>query len=107
MLKTISNSHVLQVIAETRNTVNETKNATRHAEINAVDVVESLGRRQCSGSVGEVSFWDSGSVVFFTDPDPPASNKQNIMKNLYFCSFVTLNDLLALKADVYIMYLQK
>ena len=32
-----------QVIAETRNTVNETKNATRHAEINAVDVVEALG----------------------------------------------------------------
>jgi tRNA(Arg) A34 adenosine deaminase TadA len=32
-----------EVIAETRNTVNETKNATRHAEINAVDVVEALG----------------------------------------------------------------
>ena len=34
----------MQVIAETRNTVNETKNATRHAEINAVDVVEALGQ---------------------------------------------------------------
>ena len=36
----------MQVIAETRNTVNETKNATRHAEINAVDVVEALGQTE-------------------------------------------------------------
>ena len=32
-----------QVISETRNTVNQTKNATRHAEINAIDDVEKLG----------------------------------------------------------------
>lgn len=34
------------VLAETRNTVNQTKNATRHAEINAVDVVEEVARRE-------------------------------------------------------------
>ena len=33
-----------QVISETRNTVNQTKNATRHAEINAVDDVEKIGK---------------------------------------------------------------
>eukprot|EP00088_Acartia_fossae_P031571 TRINITY_DN32439_c0_g1_i1.p1 TRINITY_DN32439_c0_g1~~TRINITY_DN32439_c0_g1_i1.p1 ORF type:complete len:187 (+),score=11.28 TRINITY_DN32439_c0_g1_i1:34-594(+) len=33
-----------QVISETRNTVNLTRNATRHAEINAVDDVEKLAR---------------------------------------------------------------
>ena len=36
--------HEFQVISETRNTVNQTKNATRHAEINAVDDVEKLGK---------------------------------------------------------------
>jgi len=33
-----------EVISEQRNTVNKTRNATRHAEINAVDDVEQLGR---------------------------------------------------------------
>ena len=35
-----------EVISETRNTVNQTKNATRHAEINAVDDVENLRKDQ-------------------------------------------------------------
>lgn len=41
-----------EVIAETRNTVNETKNATRHAEINAVDVVEALAKERGVDSRG-------------------------------------------------------
>merc|ERR1712226_1718017 len=32
------------VVARGRNTVNETKNATRHAEINAIDMVEELAK---------------------------------------------------------------
>ena len=32
------------VVGKGRNTVNETKNATRHAEINAIDMVEDAGR---------------------------------------------------------------
>ncbi|XP_023330547.1 tRNA-specific adenosine deaminase 2-like [Eurytemora carolleeae] len=42
-----------QVISETRNTVNQTKNATRHAEINAVDDVEKLAKDRgvCSSSI--------------------------------------------------------
>lgn len=31
-----------KIIAQTRNTVNQTKNATRHAEINAIDIVATL-----------------------------------------------------------------
>ena len=42
------------VLAETRNTVNQTKNATRHAEINAVDVVEEVARREGREEAAEI-----------------------------------------------------
>jgi len=54
-----------EVISEQRNTVNQTKNATRHAEINAVDDVEQLGVKL---GVGSSEIYADTSVYVNVEP---------------------------------------
>jgi len=54
-----------EVIAETRNTVNQTKNATRHAEINAIDDVENISKDR---GVSSKTIYPSVSVYVNVEP---------------------------------------
>lgn len=54
-----------QVISEARNTVNKTKNATRHAEINALDYIEYVAKER---GVASSSLFPSISVYVNVEP---------------------------------------
>lgn len=54
-----------RLLAAGRNTVNETKNATRHAEINCVDLVYS---RSAAGGVATDALWAATDVFVTVEP---------------------------------------